>query len=210
MPEFATTLVLSDGGMLGLLGATRAREEAIIAGVDAARLPSTVMLLGFGGSATAEQRQLGVLAQARVLGVGVWGNAAIATVESHAREHEREVLELLAASLAASRQGVQRVVWCVGAGTKDSVDVDRLGQVASCAIAVARLVILSSESGNARDFRIETPVADLSDAQAAELAADMDVELRACWWSDLATSDEYRRWRPALQAAGWRTTQPAD
>lgn len=205
MAAFVPTLVLSDGGLLGALGAAIAREEAIVSGVEVARLGAVVMLRGFGGSAELrEARDRSVHAHAGAMGLSVWTKPALATVDTSAPADEREVVELLEASLSASRFGVQRVLWCVGAGTKDSVDVDRLSAVTSRAISVARLVILTSGSGNARDFRIDTPVADLSDAQAADLVVDLDVDVRGCWWADRATSDEYRRWKPALAAAGWR------
>lgn len=206
MAELVPTLVLSDGGLLGALGAAIAREEAIVSGVEVARLGAVVMLRGVGGPTDQrEARDRAVLAHAASLALSVWTKPALATVQEGAPPEEREVVELLEASLSAARHGVQRVLWCVGAGTKDSVDVDRLGAITSRAIGVARLVILTSASGNARDFRIETPVADLSDAQAADLVVDLDVDVRGCWWADRATSDEYRRWKSALGAAGWRT-----
>lgn len=58
----------------------------------------------------------------------------------------------------------------------------------------------------ASGVRIETPYADLTDAELMDLALDMDVPLNACWWCLNEDSEVCgqcsgcMRWREALLA----------
>jgi hypothetical protein len=94
------------------------------------------------------------------------------------------------------------------------VNTDTLADVCDRALLAGQLVGLDvARLGSAGDgapmakgLRIETPYADLTDAQLMDLALDMDVPLHACWWclnedaKPCAHCSGCMRWREALAA----------
>ena len=66
----------------------------------------------------------------------------------------------------------------------------------------SRLVGLDSDRHRCASIRVDTPYADFSDRQLAELALDLGTPFRmAPWWND-ASNEEYRRWRGVFEAIG--------
>jgi hypothetical protein len=125
---------------------------------------------------------------------------------------------LLTAGYVAASHGCERIVWPVqvGAGTDQesaAPNLDALARAVDRALLVSRVVALDAHEHGRPAVRIETPFADLSDRQLADLAFDMDVPVHVCWWWEESAASpeattERRRWLGALAAAGWRAPSP--
>ncbi len=113
---------------------------------------------------------------------------------------------LLSATIEAAALGLSRVIWPVHLGGTREVDTDALADVCDRALLIAQLAGLdrSRLGASGGTIRIETPYADLTDAQLMDLALDMDTPLHAAWW---CMNDDDRacgqcagcmRWREAL------------
>ena len=111
---------------------------------------------------------------------------------------------LLAAGAEALRLGLDRVVWSIalgGDGPDDSEREEVLNAIADAsdrALAAARL--LSIDAGD-QGLIIQTPYVDFGREQLADLAADVDLPLSACWLGRPG-GDERNRWERALRAVG--------
>lgn len=128
---------------------------------------------------------------------------------------EGETRMLLDASAAAVRRGIARVIWPVqhlGDGSASHLDV--AARAVDRALLVTRLVALDADAHELPSFRIETPYADLTDRQMAELAADLDAPAWLCWWlakpptqRSSAAQQAAARWTTLLEEAGISLTQ---
>jgi 7-cyano-7-deazaguanine synthase in queuosine biosynthesis len=118
---------------------------------------------------------------------------------------------LLSAALEAASLGLSRIIWPIHAGAAPEVDVAALADVCDRALLAGQLVgldlaRLAAGATPTRGVRIETPYADLTDAELMDLALDMDVPLHACWWcmnEDAKMCGQCSgcmRWREALRA----------
>ncbi len=120
---------------------------------------------------------------------------------------------LLSAAIEAVSFGLSRVIWPIHAGAAKDVNTDALADVCDRALLAGQLVGLDVARAGAADgaalvrsVRIETPYADLTDAELMDLALDMDVPLNACWWClnedarPCAHCSGCMRWREALAA----------
>lgn len=109
-------------------------------------------------------------------------------------------LGLVAVSLAL-RTRCTRIVWAFdnapGESGPESVPLDAASRTLDRCILLERLAL--NEIGH--EILIEAPYADLSDTQLAEIALDLGVPLRACWW--WGSDEPADRWRTALDRAGW-------
>ena len=128
----------------------------------------------------------------------------------------RESTGLLACAHAAAAAGYSRVVWPITAGAGEGVDIDRAAAIMDRALLCGRLVAIDASSHGRPGIHIETPYADLSDKQVADLALDMAVPLEGCWWwSDRETGTDAgaelarARWMPRLMEMGYVARQPA-
>ena len=211
MHSWRRTLILTDGGLASLVASAHAREAATLAGISPDALPSNVVLHAFvpQPEAVLLQRKAAAM-QAEVLGLGWCGNESrgLALPAPQADEHERECIELFGAALLAARLGCERVIWAASAGTSDSVDIDRLATINDRALVAARFASVTSQAATAMGIVIDTPFAELSDEQLADLALDAGVPLQTCWWwakhsDDTIVDRERARWHAALQNAGW-------
>ena len=216
-------LILTDGGLPGLIAALYAREAcAMGAGGKtpeqlAAWLRESVLLLPFGLSAQSKLPQSRAVAtQAGTLGLGLLGEEIkpLLTVAAHADDDEREGMELLGVLLLAARLQCTRVVWPVHAGGHDAVDIDRLSQIADRGLVASKFASICSSASTAVGLHVDTPFADLTDRQLADMAIDIDAPVDACWWwkaTDKASdksSEEQRektRWVKSLLAMGWKS-----
>jgi hypothetical protein len=214
--------VIANGGFLSLLALAMARE-AVAAGGGGERpiayLPSlTGATAGLKRAAAARQAEL---LDAELIEAPVPSQAASAVGEAQTRL-------LLSAAYAATARQASVVIWPVRAGVGDEVDVPQAGRAADRALLVTRLVALDAEEHRQPAIRIEAPFLDLSDRQVADLALDLDIPLRECWWwqdayvermnrlgpehtradaklrpAEAEAWDEFRRWMSAVRAAGW-------
>ncbi len=120
---------------------------------------------------------------------------------------------LLSAAIEAVSFGISRVIWPIHAGAAKDVNTDALADTCDRALLAGQLIGLgvaragSTEATSlVRSVRIETPYADLTDAELMDLALDMDVPLHACWWClnedarPCAHCSGCMRWREALAA----------
>jgi hypothetical protein len=94
--------------------------------------------------------------------------------------------------------------------------VDGLARELDRALLVSRLITLDAAEHGVGVFEVQTPLMDLSDAQVAEMALDLDVPIwRAWWWEavggkqakDAALAERATacrdRWCTALESLGW-------
>jgi hypothetical protein len=134
-------------------------------------------------------------------------------VPLHAAVHEgaarggKQSAKLFSAAVEAISLGMSRVIWPIHAGAARDVDIDALADVCDRALLVGQLVGLDApRSADSAALRIETPYADLTDAQVMDLALDMDVPLHAAWWclnedpQPCGQCAACMRWREALAA----------
>ncbi len=110
---------------------------------------------------------------------------------------------LLAAGAEALKRGLSRVVWPVQlGGTGDERDHDAaltaIADATDRASAAARLL---SIDGGENGLVIQTPYVDFTDTQLADLAADVDLPLNACWLGRPGGAERLR-WEKALLAVG--------
>ncbi|MEM8836194.1 MAG: hypothetical protein AAGD00_10270 [Planctomycetota bacterium] len=110
---------------------------------------------------------------------------------------------LLAAARDARRLNCQRVLWPVCCGD----DVTGLYRAAELAALLGRVVSVESAPsdriGPTPEVVIEVPLADLTEAQVADLALDLDLATASCWFEQPgATPGEgSARWKGALRTA---------
>lgn len=110
---------------------------------------------------------------------------------------------LLAAVNQAISLKCQRVIWPMCAGG----DLDAMLDASDRVLLVQRLALIEQERTDSRDVQIDTPLLDLTDKQAAELAADLEAPIWSCWWRPKQVSrswpghEERTRWERALKEA---------
>lgn len=114
-------------------------------------------------------------------------------------------LELIAATLAAAGRGIDRLVWPIHAGVAghpNEMDLDAASSHVDRALLVTRLVALDAGEHHCPSIIVETPYADFSDRQLAELALDMGAPFRKAPWWGVQTSEHYKRWQRVFDAIG--------
>lgn len=114
-------------------------------------------------------------------------------------------LMLLSAAWMAAAEGLESVLWPSHAG--EELELSRVADAVDRAMLVSRLATLDAAAAGLRPVEVRAPYADFTDAQIADLALDMDLPLRTCWWWDGRDDDakrERERWGRALAGAGWR------
>lgn len=92
---------------------------------------------------------------------------------------------LLAAAMEAVAEGCTALIWPICCGG----DLGALAAAAEKASLISRLVQLDLHTSRlprppagAPELSVETPFADLTPGQIAELALDLDAPAHACWW----------------------------
>jgi hypothetical protein len=218
------TLIIANGGLLSLLAMAAAREAVLAAALPDALRP--VALLPHLQGPTAEARRAAALRHADLYDLELvespvpgQASAAVGESQTHLLTH--------AAYLAASR-GLACVVWPVRAGSGDDIDLHHAAKACDRAVLIARLVALDADEHGVVSIRVETPFLDLADRQIADVAIDLAVPARECWWwkdAYLARLErvgpgddrgdtglrpgepeawaEFRRWVTALRESGW-------
>jgi hypothetical protein len=154
----ADIIILSSGDLPALVAARLAAEEGPSVGTwSLADHPTAAAAVG---------------AQAELLDLEVIGSSM---------PGEETSIMLLRAARAAAAAGAARLVWPEAV----NADLDRMSREADRALLVSRLIALEPDLGPAAGagrFEVQTPLLDLSDAQVAELAIDLDVPIWRCWW----------------------------
>lgn len=203
------SLVLCDGDLPSYYAAWAARERAIGDGPSG---PAGMPLLApfsvgrTGSGRLADPMEHAVTLQGRALGL-----TSIASIGSHTAPEDLpghgEALALVNACYAAVRLGCDRVVYAAHACVGESLDLDRIAAIADRAILAARLCSLDALAHHTPGIRVETPYADLTDLQLADLFLDADLSPQALWWWGGSTDSaraQQARWMRALEPMGFR------
>jgi hypothetical protein len=198
------TLILSDAGPASLLACAIVRESIALgqAGKGLKEAPTEGAVIPF---PPANPHLVAVAKQAELFSFPVLAPTGVA--EAAAPTPEAESHHLLSVTHLAARQGYDTVLWPTSAAAGDSLDLDRIAQIADRAVLIARLVAIDSDSHGVPGIRIETPYADFTDRQIADLIADMELPIETCWWwgaeaIDALADREHRRWESAMTAVG--------
>lgn len=197
MPD-SKELVVVDGGMGSIVACAAARARTLSMGSDG-HGPTPVWL------------DRGRLLSDAPGFDRLFESLAVETLEQHPdpdldrRDDQPASLTLLTATLGAADHGIAHVVWPIHAGVDgrpSEMDLELAARHVDTALLVTRLVALDSERHRCASIRVDTPYADFSDRQLAELALDLGTPFRmAPWWND-SSSEEYRRWRGVFEAIG--------
>ncbi|QOJ01469.1 MAG: hypothetical protein HRU70_13640 [Phycisphaeraceae bacterium] len=121
---------------------------------------------------------------------------------------------LASACSAAVSMGRDGIVWPVQFESNGTPDIAPVSRAIDRALLVTRLWALDAWTHGRPGVHIETPYADLRDAQLAELALDLGVPVELCWWADAHEGGvgwaQRERWTRVLERAGWRPGTTAD
>lgn len=112
---------------------------------------------------------------------------------------------LVQAAYAAAHHACAGVLWPAHAGPAPDAQPDlvTISRMIDKALLVGRLCALDAEHHNVPGIRVDAPYADFSDLQIADLARDLDVRTRLCWWwEDPAGAAEKARWTAAFETLG--------
>ena len=198
------TLILHDGGMGALLACGIASEAALLGAGASGTSPEVGAVLFGASTAGTRDRAAAVLKQCEKLGVTVHEMKPLPVGGAGPKQ---EVLELVHTTYAAAALGYERVLWPATGTLGDSIDLDRVAQIADRGLLVGRLVALDAREHGVPSIRVETPWADFTDRQVADLVCDMELPVEACWFwgveADAEAERERRRWESALGAGGW-------
>ncbi|TVQ62638.1 MAG: hypothetical protein EA378_04725 [Phycisphaerales bacterium] len=202
MTQHARTLVVGDGGLGFAVLCARAAIEAAGQGGEGP------------GVWTPEIEDPDRIAK-RSAAASIAARLGLEVVEDAWRPAESlsgdqtEAEMLLRAGHLAGRLGFDRVAWSVhpgspaGGGAREPASVESVGGVLDRALLITRLIGIGS---GADGVTVDAPIADLTDWQLADLAADLEAPIEQCWWwagRSQAAEAERRRWQAALAEVGW-------
>jgi hypothetical protein len=200
-PAPSRTLVLHDGGPAALLACAVTREALSLG--PASKTPGDLGAVVFNAPAA---RARTIARQCELFAATLLELEPLHLSESMPGP-DREVHELIHAVRFAARQGFERVLWPASGALGDYLDLDRIAAITDRALLVGRLVALDAREHKTPSIRVETPYADFTDRQIADLIADMELPLETCWWWSVAgdgeAEREKRRWLSAMEAVGW-------
>lgn len=231
-PFSEPALILTDGGLAGLLACfiegvcrsagrvapTPPTSRSAQAPPTSAPLSKTTLCLALPPHLEPQRAQR--LAAARHA-AEITHLAEVIEISPVPFEHDTKLREqglgesalLMAAGSEALRRGLARVVWPVqvggpgGDGHQGSggagQHLDSIADAFDRAMVCARL--LSIDAGP-DGLAIQTPFVDFTDAQLADLAADLDLPIEAAYFDP--SEDEQRRWSAALGLAGLAMPAP--
>lgn len=219
MSESHRIVILSDGGLSSLVACAVAKERATL---DGRTHGGTCVLpvFGLGGLIGSNRllREKAIRVQAEVFGFEMWEPlvAGVDTLPGLVDQRDQETQGLIRAAQLAVRKGCDTIVWpvqCAGpmaARDDEGLDLDWIARAADKAVLVSRLIAVDADAHHKPSIRIETPYLDVTDHQLADLAAEMELPMRACWWWSISKRDgeqavaERERWLRALQFVGWQ------
>lgn len=211
-------LILSDGGLSSLVG-TACVKEALTLASPARASDAAIMPFGCVGPAR-EMMLRAVRAQAQAYAFQLLPELEpwLGEEADDLRRREGESIDLVRATFAAARHGCGSVLWAVqcsreGTGDPDGLDVDWIARCSDKAVLAGRLAAVDADAHATPSLVIDAPYVDVTDAQLADLACEMDVPVRTCWWWAVtrregeAAVNERAKWLRLLAGAGW--TAPA-
>lgn len=213
MERSPRTLIIVDGGLGGLLASVAASEAGV--GQDEDARP--VVWIPHVSGPSGDLRRLAAERQADLAGLAVQAGASERLDSGPGRQLTQILVD---AAYAGAEHGFESVLWPVHGGIKgtgEGIDLEEITRSVDRALLVSRLVSLDAPDLGSQAVRIETPYADFSDRQMAELTMDLELPVDACWWwsarepgADAAAVQERARWIGVLEAAGWvqRTADP--
>lgn len=96
---------------------------------------------------------------------------------------------LLDAATLAIQLGLKRVIWPIRAiGPDDNENpaelIDHIAIAIDRALLTARLATLDAQDQGGVEVTIETPIVDLTNHELSDLAADLNVPINSCWWTN--------------------------
>ena len=223
MPAMTTpkTLVISDGSLPALVATAIVSEDAAAgAKAPAPDLPGIVWCIAPGGPDVDAIRPACERAAGRQ--ADVYGLGFLSTAEARASDEwladgppgQPESMTLIRAAYLAAQHQCRRVIWAVLADRdpdSGEPDLASVARVIDRALLAGRLASLDLEraewaAAGVPEVRIETPFADLTDAQLADLSRDLEVPVETCWWwgDDRlpGASDERARWGGLVRPMG--------
>ncbi len=210
--NLSRTLVISDGSIASLVACAAAREAIVSAGGDE-KAPRPIVLFVPVGDETNRARRMAVEKQARLYELDIAeGRAELRGPGAHGSFGAglSESVNLISATYQAAQLGCDLVVWPVQfTGTPE---VERIARVVDRALLVTRLASLDGTEHGRPAIRVDTPFADLTDKQMADLVIDMNTPVEMCWWwggKDEQALARAERWVPVLQGLGWSPAQSA-
>lgn len=182
--DIERTLVICDGGLTALVAAASVSEDL----TRRQQQPHTAAFIwvpGPNGTAEAAATKHADLYGLTVIASDASGPDAVAEIQVSGITASAM---LLRAGEQAAAHGCRRVIWPIQASPGvDRPDINDVARVLDRALLASRLVSLDAKTGELGDeplpdIRIETPYADLTDAQIIDLARDLAVPIEACWW----------------------------
>ncbi len=182
------TLVIADGDLPSLLACAAVGEVERSRPAGAAQ--SAVLLPAQADRAAAARRQ-----------AETYGLRVLEAVTGTDAARAPSLMLLNAVSIAAA-EGLATVLWPVHAGP--ALDVGAAERCLDRASLVSRLAAL--DAGGRPVPQVRAFYADFTDAEIADLALDMDLPIRTCWWYEGGGAEamaEQARWVRALTGAGW-------
>lgn len=198
-------LVISDGGVGGLVATAIATEETVRR-ENLKQTPAPLVWSAWHDDTPAASRDAAVSKHAEAFGAVRIDTASPPHHESETVGAWRNRVLLRAGSLALAN-GCRRVVWPVqfaGPTPDEPASVDAIADALNRAVLVSRLVSLDAGEAELPEVAFETPFVDLADNQLADLACELSVSVEDCWWwgasSQLAV-EERARWAGVLPAA---------
>lgn len=211
-PNLSRTLVISDGSLASLVACATARETIVSAGGDEKTARPVVLFTPVGDETNRARRQA-IEKQAKLYELDiaeVRGELRGPGAHGSFGAGLHETLNLIQATYQAASLGCDLVLWPVQfAGAPE---VEKIARVVDRALLVTRLASLDSAEHGRPAIRVDTPFADFTDKQLADLAIDMNVPIEMAWWwggKDEHAMQRVERWLPVLQGLGWSPSRSA-
>jgi hypothetical protein len=199
-------VVICDGDLPSLVACHALGEDSVIAGT--ARRPGLYIPSFVGEEASA--RHAAAIAMAELYELEIIHGRQKPLARSDAEAGLAASVTLLRAAWAAVGSGRSVVVWPAHGGTDESSpdlpDVPKAALIIERSILTTRLAALDAVEHRSPSIQIVAPYADLTDRELAELADDMNVPVRTCWWNAAtgagAGGVAAARWRRWLVGGG--------
>jgi hypothetical protein len=204
MGAAAPALILSDGGVIGLLAVVAAADRR--GGLLGTPRQGAWIWVPPVDPATHAARLAAAKTQAEIYGFQVVSDGSPTGLGGGAGA-ESETATLVQACRLARGMGAATIVWPASAGMGDpaGAGLDRAAAILDRALLVSRLAAIDGGP-----IEILTPFADLGDRELADVILDMDLPIWTCWWAAELTGEAHRaglaeraHWMGLLGAAGW-------
>lgn len=175
-------LIIHDGGLPALVACLMVPNLSDVI----AWIPPAGSSLRSAGADPVSQAAF-VRQQADLLG---FGKVVTPTPETAGPSEHHRVFEqsrtLLRAAADAAALGCRRVVWPVVAGDRaqDLLELSERAALVNRLLWLAEAARTTDPGAAPPAPRLETPFIDLTPAQIADAAKDLDAPLAACWWTE--------------------------